>query len=70
MTKVTTITEYKTANGKVVNGSNTDGISGHLVYANDEATITMIGCENEVDQFSVHPQDALIEFLSNFFELN
>lgn len=67
MTRVTTITEYQTLDTKVVNAVCSDGFSGRLVYDNQEARITMSDCDGEGDEYIVHPDDAMHQFLSEFF---
>lgn len=70
MTKVTIITEYTDSEGtKVVSAQNDLGFNGVLQFKNDEAEIFIRAPgEQEGTRWNEHPDDAMMQFLDQFFE--
>jgi hypothetical protein len=67
LTKVTTIIEYDTPEGKVVNAHNDQGLSARIIYSNNEAKLTFYE-GNEVEEQYEHSDDAMAQLLGRFFD--
>lgn len=68
MTKVTTFTEYTSGEDKIMDVHNDLGDIGTLRSNNEEAHIYVKMHDEEERQWNDNPDDALINFLTWFFD--